>query len=372
MFHSPNSQCFSFLQNHAAIIPLAVRYVSKIAASNEHSFTVSYLINSCGFSPESALSVSKAVQVETPQKPDSVISFFKNHGFSQTQIRSVIKKHPKFLLCNPEKALLPKFQFFHSKRISSSDLTRILSANPEILRRCLDNCIIPNFNSFKDFAHCDDIKVFQAYKNSSDILVRDFRSFVAPNLAILNDYGVPESIVMSELVVHPRAFAVKSDRFRIAVEDVKKLGLNPSKHNFLVALKALLQVSNSARERKFDVLKQWGWSHEDIVSAFEKFPRLMMFSEHKITATMDFFVNTMGLKSSDIAKRPLFLSFSLERRIIPRCSVIQALLSKGLIEKFSINCVLVCNEKEFLLKYVFPYEDPYILKLYEEKLEHSK
>ncbi|KAK8370548.1 hypothetical protein V6Z12_A01G183800 [Gossypium hirsutum] len=320
----------------------------------------------------SALSVSKKLHFETSQQPDTVISFFNNHGFSRTQIRDIVQKWPASLLCNPEKTLLPKLQFFYSKRISGSQLLRILSSNPDAFRRSLDNCVIPNFNSFKEFTRCGDDQVFLAYKNYSDVLSRNFQAIVAPNIAILKEYGVPESNIMVELVVHPRAYAVNPDKFSITVEQVKKMGFNPSKRRFLTALQAFLQISKSTWEKKFDLLNQWGWSNEVVLSAFEKYPRFMMFSEKKITTIMSFFVHTMGWKSLDIANRPVILSYSLERRIIPRCSVLQALLSKGLIKKFSVCLVLEYTEKAFLQRFITPYEDPYILKLYEQKLGLSE
>ncbi|MBA0876271.1 hypothetical protein Goshw_006539, partial [Gossypium schwendimanii] len=80
-------------------------------SSNGHSFTVSYLINKCGFSPELASRVSKYVHFETPKKPDSLIVFLENHGFSQTQIVNLIKRQPTLLLSDTEKTLLPKLEF---------------------------------------------------------------------------------------------------------------------------------------------------------------------------------------------------------------------------------------------------------------------
>ena len=58
----------NFFQNLGRISLLAVRYVSGIA-ENEHSFKIYYLINSCGFSPQSVLSVSKKVHFETSEQP---------------------------------------------------------------------------------------------------------------------------------------------------------------------------------------------------------------------------------------------------------------------------------------------------------------
>ncbi|MBA0591673.1 hypothetical protein Gorai_008678 [Gossypium raimondii] len=94
----------------------------------------------------------------------------------------------------------------------------------------------------------------------------------------------------------------------------------------------------------------------------------MMFSEQKISAIMSLFVDKMGWKSSYIAKRPVLLAYNLERRIIPRCLVLQALLSKGLIQKFSLNFLVESTEKKFLQRFVIPYKDPYLLKPYEQKL----
>ncbi|GMI68506.1 hypothetical protein like AT5G07900 [Hibiscus trionum] len=362
---SPASLYLGFTQN-CALNSSSIRFISKIP-SNEHSFTVSYLVNSCGFSPDSALSVSKTIHFESPKRPDSVISFFKNHGFSQSQIRNLIRKRPRLLFTNPDKTLVPKFQFFSSKSISSSELKRILSSNPHALEYDLDNRIVPSFNFFKDLTQCSDDKVFLAYKNCSGILSWNLEFVLPPNIAVLRKKGVPKWILMNELIVHPRVFVVNPEKFRRTAEEVGKMGFDPSKQVFLIALQALMQISKSTWERKFNVFKQWGWSDEDIISAFEKYPRCMIFSEHKIAATMDFFVNTMGWKSSFIADQPVVLSYSLENRIIPRLSVLKALLSKGLIKKFTVCSLLVYTEKQFLQRFVTPFEDPYFLKLYQEK-----
>ncbi|XVE90731.1 hypothetical protein DITRI_Ditri20bG0100700 [Diplodiscus trichospermus] len=98
-----------------------------------------------------------------------------------------------------------------------------------------------------------------------------------------------------------------------------------------------------------------------------------MLSEDKINATMSFYVNTMGLKSSYIANRLLLLALSLEKRIIPRWSVLQVLLCKDLIKKeISFRELLECIEKKFLQRFVTPFEDSYLLKLYKDKLDVSK
>ncbi|OMO87114.1 Mitochodrial transcription termination factor-related protein [Corchorus olitorius] len=318
---------------------------------------------------ESALSVSKKVQLKNnPTQPDSVLNFFKNHGFSKTQIRKIVERMPRLLLYKAEKTLLPKFQFFYSRGIPSSDLSVVLSSNPAVLRYNLDNCIIPYFNSFKDFTRRDYSEIFLAYKDCSAILTCNFQSIVAPNVALLREHGVPDSHIMTEIAGHPKIFTLNHDKFRRTVEEVAKLGFNPLQYKFLGALRVLVKISKSTLERKLNVLKEWGWSDEDFVIAFEKFPRFMMLSEHKISKAMNFFVNTIGWKSSFVAHRPFVLLYSLGKRIIPRYSVLQVLLSKGFIKKQISVQFLIWSEKEFLARFVTPYEDLHLLKLYKEKM----
>ena len=99
-----------------------------------------------------------------------------------------------------------------------------------------------------------------------------------------------------------------------------------------------------------------------------------MRSKDKIMATMDFFVNKMGMKPSIIAHRPMLVSLSLEKRIIPRYSVVHVLLSKGLIkEDFSLRAVFESREKVFLHKFVNAYKEeaPQLLNLYQEMVNNA-
>uniref|UniRef100_A0A0A0KFJ3 Uncharacterized protein n=1 Tax=Cucumis sativus TaxID=3659 RepID=A0A0A0KFJ3_CUCSA len=90
------------------------------ATADSNSFTVTYLINSCSFSPASALSISKHVTFHSPEKPDSVISFFKNQAFFNADISFIVRKLPRLLLSDPNKTLLPKLEFLYSRGASTS------------------------------------------------------------------------------------------------------------------------------------------------------------------------------------------------------------------------------------------------------------
>ncbi|MFQ6666307.1 hypothetical protein Gotur_032706, partial [Gossypium turneri] len=350
--------------------PIGLRLFSN--SSNAHSFTVSYLINKCGFSPELASRVSNFVHFETPEKPDSLIVFLENHGFSQTQIANLIKRQPRFLLSDTEKTLLPKLEFLYSMGFSRPELAKLLSSHPHLLKYSLKKQIIPSFNLLRDLFQSDD-KTIKAIKRFAGILVNYSKSYLYPNMNVLRGIGVPESNILMLLNRHPRTFLYSPVRLKEIVEEVKGMGIDSSTKKFLVAVLALRSMSKSTLEKKFDVYRRWGWSDQEIREAFQRYPPCIAVSEDKIMAIMDFLVNKMGYNSTLIAKQSSVLSRSL-RIIVPRALFAQELLSQGLVNDLKLSVLFDTSEKVFIRMFVdrFVNKAPDLLKLYKEKLKISE
>ncbi|KAK8511159.1 hypothetical protein V6N12_033439 [Hibiscus sabdariffa] len=306
--------------------------LSFSTSSVQQSFTVSYLMKTCGLSPESALSASKHVNFETPNQPDSVMAFLKNHGFSKSQIATIIGKMPRILSSKVEKTLLPKVTFFNSKGISSTDLTKLFVKNPHLLRLSLERKIIPNFNFLSNLFQSDNVALV-VLNFQPRIFFYDFDACILPNCNVLRQNGVPELNIVKGFRRVPKTFFVTPVVFKDNVEEVKKMGFNPERFSFVVALDVLGSVRKSTWERKFDVYNKCGWSEKEILEAFRRFPLALALPEYKIKAVMDFLVNVMGFQASSIAKQPLLLGFSMEKRLVPRGLFVKDLVSMGLLKK---------------------------------------
>ena len=154
--------------------------------------------------------------------------------------------------------------------------------------------------------------------------------------------------------------------------EVKELGFDPKTTLFFVALRAKIN-RKSHWEKKINVYKKWGWSDEIIASAFLKYPWCMLASVEKIEAVMKFFVNDMGWESNVLAKHPMLVMVSLEKRVIPRAFVLKFLQSKGLIKDAKLAAPFKVSEDVFLKRFVtcFEEEASQLLKLYEEKRDVS-
>jgi len=345
--------------------------ITRFSTTTTHPFAVSYLINNFGFSHESALKAfnNKQVRFNTPDQPDSVITFFQNYGFSHQNIRIIIKKAPSFLSSQPHNMLLPKFQFFLSKGASSSDIVLLLTANPRFLQSSLEKRIIPLFELLSRFLKTNKDIIICLIRHSTAFSMNSYH-LIVDNVNLMSDFGVSDNVIASMLQSRPSIIGSK-DLIK-SLEEVKNLGFDPSMTTFVVALAAKKCLSKKLWDEKVHAFKKWGWSDEAVFRAFRIQPNVMLVSIDKIDSLMSFWVNQLGWNSLALTKRPHIFSYSLEKRITPRASVLQFLLMKGLPKNnVSLVTPFTYSEKLFLNKFVFSFkeESDYLLKLYEEKMK---
>ncbi|XP_010256315.1 PREDICTED: transcription termination factor MTERF8, chloroplastic-like [Nelumbo nucifera] len=336
-----------------------LKSISHISNSEkESSFTVSYLVNFCGLSSERALSIAKKVHLEDKKKPNSVLKFFENHGFSKTQIEKVITKRPLLLLADPVKSFEPKVQFFRQFGISGPNLTKFISSDPAILTRSLEKQIIPSWNFLKTLLHTDNNVVLAIYRNcASWILQFNAQTMLAPKVEILLNHGVPESNISKFIMLYPGRLTQNNDRFSEFVKKICEMGFDPSSTMFIKALGIKSGMSTATWDAKLRVYKSFGWSDDEIFCLFRKGPNCISISEENIRTKLDFFMNKLNLKPSVLSRNPVIFSLSLENRIVPRISVIQVLLSKGFMKNnVSLGTVLVMNDMKFRDKFVTRYK----------------
>ncbi|XP_042493751.1 uncharacterized protein LOC122073262 [Macadamia integrifolia] len=259
-----------FLQN-----PSSLRSIFSKASRNENPFVVSYLISSYGLSPTAAISASRKVSFESSDRPDSVLTLFRNYGFTEVQISSLIRKWPSFLVANPTKTLLPKLEFFHSLGVSSPNIAKIFSNNPRVLYSSLENKIIPAFNFFKIFVGTVENVIIGLKRDAR--LINDIQN-VAQNIAILRENGVPESNIVRLLTYYPKAMIPKNDWLKKIVEEIKQMGLDLSKHMFMRALYGFTSMKKSTWKQKLEAYRRWGFSDNEILLAFGRYPCFMTMS----------------------------------------------------------------------------------------------
>ncbi|XP_038682518.1 transcription termination factor MTERF15, mitochondrial-like [Tripterygium wilfordii] len=297
---------------------------ASIAGQEEKElpFTVSYLVNSFGFSSDTAVSLSNRVNFETTEKPDAVLEFLRDQGFTIAQISRFVKLSPRLLVANPKKTLLPKIEFFRSVGILGDDLVDVTW---RIMWLSLKNQIIPTYKFLKNFLK-DDEKVLIVLKRAA--FLHNFPKLIAPNISRLQQLGVPQSSISVMLTRNPTVLRQKAERFDECIKMITEMGFDPLQIKFVVALRVVSTLRRELWEHRLKVYREWGWSESEILLAFRLHPLFMTLSEVNITRKLDFLVNKLGWASAAVAKASYVLTYNMEKRMIPRCSVIQALIFK--------------------------------------------
>ncbi|CAM8959389.1 unnamed protein product [Rhodiola kirilowii] len=320
------------------------------------AFTQSFLVNSCGVSVDSAKRISNYLLLKSAEKPSRTLNFFKTNSFTDAQISRIVTQAPNVLLADPIKTLKPKFDYFASLGAPQETVVKIICNCPRILKISVDNKIAPVLDCLKSVGGSNEEVI--GLLALSKLMMAPAR-YLERNFAVLEKFGMSSLQIWRFVLLNTRSSVTPPSRFKEMAEKALAMGFDPRKHNFGDAINSFTIVAEDLWEQKVNNFKKLGWSDSEFLMAFKKQPRIMTLSEKKIKRTMDYLVSTMGLNVSVIARCPNVLHYSLEKRIIPRCSVLQVLISKGLIEKngITISSVLVRADEVFLLLFVKKYEE---------------
>ncbi|KAK4759407.1 hypothetical protein SAY87_022538 [Trapa incisa] len=344
---------------------------STSSASMISSSTVAYLTNSCGLTPEKATSLSKLIEVRGAENAGSMFELLRSYGFTHNQLGELVSRYPCYLLADAETNLKPKMQYMVSMGISRDDLPQVLS-NKWILSRNLKKHIVPTFEFLKEnIPSYGDLVV--AIRRSAQLLRSKAREYMMLNMATLRAHGVPEKMIVKLMTKWSTSLMLKRDTFEEEVKRLLEYGFQPTSLNFVLGLSALATQSKMNWKKKRELFRLFGWSDEEFVSAFKVQPMMMVTSEAKLRQMMEFFVGRLGLEPSQVAKCPNLFLVSLKKRVIPRCSVLQVLLSNGLIRRSDVRIItaLNSNSAHFTVKYLAPFQGvvPDLLEAYKGNVE---
>ncbi|ERN20246.1 transcription termination factor MTERF5, chloroplastic [Amborella trichopoda] len=352
--------------------PSSLTEAAMTLTSSSPSFMVNLLIDSFGLSKQSAIATSSQfLHLKTDEKPLSVLTFLKNNGFEATHIHDIISKRPRFLVADAEKNLKPKLKLLEDLGLSKFELGAFISANPSILTYSLNKTLLPRILFLKSYLGTDE-NVLRFVKCCSLLLVSNR---LLPNIRHLESHGIGGLKLKSLLLQRPYMFNQKLRRLKEITEKVKELGIESHSKMYSHAVGFMSAMSKETWQRKFVFLKSFGWSEEDICTAFQKRPAIFSLSEEKLQKSMDYFVDELKYDEKYLCFHPHIFIYSLERRLIPRINLLKVLRSRELLKKdANLSSVSVLSEKVFLEKYVLSFreEAESLLKFYKGNKENPR
>ncbi|CAD5172766.1 unnamed protein product [Musa acuminata subsp. malaccensis] len=348
-----------------AAVFLSTHSFSAASGAPQSSFMAEYLVSSCGFDPDEAAKASKLLgRIESRHQPDSVLGFFKSHSFDNAQMKRVLSVNPRWLLLDVEKTLAPKFRALQDLGFSCSDITHLVSSNNGVI-------------SHKSETILSKIQLWQGLLGSKDLLMKickknrwflgcSIEKTIQPNIEILRDCGITDQKLSMILRHRPLLITRNAETLKALISRVEGLGVARTSGMFLQTLSVLHCVSEKNFKAHLEFFKGFGWSEDDFLAAFRKAPSIVAYSLKSLQRKMEFLVNETGCAPYYLAHRPVILTMSLEKRLIPRYRILMGLKSRGVhIGNLQMDTYMSYTEKKFLEKFVFRYKEfPELIELY--------
>lgn len=306
-------------------------------------------------------------------KLNSVENLLQTFGFSQTHVNKILDKESTRIL--GPKTLKPKLEFLLSIcNQSEPDVVKIVNRTPHLLRRSLNNHLIPVFDMLK-LVTGNHNNAAAAIMSNPFVLTYSISIPLLQNIEFLQTLGVPENQILKFITGYGQVIGKQHDKFCKVVGKVKEMGFDLSSYSFRRAVLSLCLINDETWEAKFEIYRSFGFSDDEIVSMFKKLPAIVAYSEKRIGEVMEFFVKKLGCSPSRLVVVPYVIGFSLEKRTIPRCSVLQTLESKKSIScSSSLYHILAMTECAFLEKFVNAHKDkvPEVMDAYTGKLRFDE
>ncbi|KAJ9546274.1 hypothetical protein OSB04_025981 [Centaurea solstitialis] len=328
---------------------------STIDANRKPNLLIDYLMDSLQFSKQDAIAISTKLRYLTSNPPLIPIS-------------QIVSSVPKILTCKPNKTLEPKIRVFQELGLSGSDLATLIRRNPEILYFGLHTSIIPGLQLLRNIFGNDE-KVTKFINNSRRLsFTINFMGRISTNVSLLQDFGLLNDRIVMFILVNPDRVLVNPELLENRLSYVEEnLGISRESSAFIHAVGAVLWHSDSEIEKKRQMFRSFGWSDSDIALLFMNQPYCLTMSEANMRNKLNFYMKDLGYTPSYLMTRHSFFTYSLDKRVIPRNTMLKILREKKLVssDKPSLISIATYTESKFL-EFLRGFEDdlPCLRKIY--------
>jgi mTERF domain-containing protein len=277
-----------------------------------------FLLNKCGFTEEDitkAYGNRNGLRRKSMQSLEEDLELLYGCGLTTpAHIRKVVIRNPKFFICKSETKLKTRLYFLRTF-MKEDDVCKLIYSYPTIFS------------------------------------VREHR--VKSTISLLQKMGVEGEFLSFLLAWQPRLFCASEEKVTESFKQAEDLGVKKGSKPFAAAIRAFLGVGRETIDQRLQCLRSSGFSEKQILEISSKRPLILGCSEENLKHHVDFVVNSLGLSLADLVKHATLFTFSVEKRMIPRYRVLEALKSmKVLRTKMRWLNVFRLSEKHFLEKYV--------------------
>jgi mTERF domain-containing protein len=205
------------LSSHSATYPVSpLSRLLSAAASPSPAFAVEqYLVDTCGLTRAQALkAATKLSHLKSPTNPDTVLAYLAGLGLSSADIAALVARHPRFLCTGVERTLAPNVIELAGLGLSRSEIARLVPLAPAKIR-C--RSVVSRTQYYLSIFGSAESFLRAIKRGGSRLLSADLESKVKPNVAFLQECGLPACDISKLCVARPRMLLTDLERLRAMV-----------------------------------------------------------------------------------------------------------------------------------------------------------
>jgi mTERF domain-containing protein len=348
------SPLFSPIHHHC-------RGACLLSASAAAPFSLEdYLVAACGLSPAQARKAFERASRDARKpffvaasNPDAVLALLSSAGLSRADIAAAVAADPLILRSCVNK-IGPRLLALRDRvGLSAPQISRFLLVGSRALR---SGDVVPNLDFLiSSFGSLEP--VLAVMKGNTSILERDLDRVIKPNVAQLRQRGLSAREIAQMCFYCPWLIGFQPERVKDFLLRAEDLGVSSRSPMFKHMVPAMARTNKEKNAATLEFLKtSLGCSQSEAAFAVSKMPGILGISNDCLLPKIQFLINEVGLEPQDILHRPSLLTYSLEKRLVPRYCVMKILLAKGLTKSNFITLAQV-GEKKFRSKFIDRHKD---------------
>ncbi|KAF8109863.1 hypothetical protein N665_0090s0045 [Sinapis alba] len=356
---------------------------SVLRLLRSHGFTDSHISSIITDYPR--LLISDAERSLSPK-----LQFLKSRGASSSQLTETLSKVPRILGMKEEKSISVYYDFVRDI-IDADKSSKYIKLSPSFPQGSKQENKLRNVSALRDLGvpqrlllpllisdHqllCGDAKFQASLKKVVDMgfdpttskfvkalrIVQRFSSkAIEDKVSFCVKLGFDVGVVWVMFRKYPPFLNNSEKKISQTVETLKKCGLHEDEIlSLFEKFPQCISYSEQKMEKAIETLLCLGFSKGDLTMILKRLPQCIGLSAESVKEKTEFLVKEMNWPLKAVVSTPAVLGYSLEKRTVPRCNVIKALMSKGLLgsELPPLSPVLAVTDEAFLNKYVRKQDD---------------
>eukprot|EP00249_Psilotum_nudum_P017684 c26440_g1_i1 orf=647-1444(+) len=182
------------------------------------------------------------------------------------------------------------------------------------------------------------------FQKFPQILHSNIEKSVKPKMALLERIGIKKEHFQKLMQIQPSIIGLSQKTLNSKLQIFQLLDFE-LKSASSTRILASLNRSINGIQAHFDTLKGMGFSHGEVCFLLARQPEILCLNKQYLLKKADYLVNRLNRDIRELLKFPAFLCYSLEKRIIPRFTILKE--TGRVCVNLSLSTVLSCSNKNF-------------------------